>query len=108
MLDARLQRYYSEQPCFCTKTNHPEEQTRYFKVENNNGLLKVFLSKSIKNCELPTDAIHFHIERVRSRTKNNGEKFDASGDSSPLRQTYLLLLLLLSLLLSLYLKLTEL
>ena len=38
----------------------------------------------MRNCELPTDAIYFHIEQVRSRTKNNGEKFDASGDSFPL------------------------
>ena len=44
-----------------------------------------------RNCELPTDAIHFHIEQVRSRTKNNGERFDASGDSSPLESNVSLL-----------------
>ena len=38
------------------------------------------MSERIKNCELPTDGIHFHIERVRSRTKNNDETFDASGE----------------------------
>ena len=38
------------------------------------------MSKRIKNCELPTDGIHFHIERVRSRTKNNDETFDANGE----------------------------
>ena len=34
----------------------------------------------IRNCELPADGIHFHIERVRSRTKNNDETFDANGE----------------------------
>ena len=43
-----------------------------------------FPRESIRNCKLPTDAIHFHVEQVRSRRKNNGEKFDVSGDSSPL------------------------
>ena len=37
------------------------------------------MSERIRNCELPTDGIHFHIERVRSRTKNENESFDASG-----------------------------
>ena len=37
-------------------------------------------SERIRNCELPTEGIHFHIERVRSRTKNNDETFDASGE----------------------------
>ena len=31
------------------------------------------MSERIRNCELPTDGIHFHIERVRSRTKNENE-----------------------------------
>ena len=43
-----------------------------------------FLRERIRNCELPTEAIYFHIEKIRSRTKNNGEKFDASGGSSSL------------------------
>ena len=38
------------------------------------------MSERIRNCELPTDGIHFHIERVRSRTKNNDDTFDASGE----------------------------
>ena len=38
------------------------------------------MSERIKNCELRTDGIHFHIERVRSRTKNNNETFEASGE----------------------------
>ena len=38
------------------------------------------MSERIRNCELPTDGIHFHIERVRSRTKNNDETFDANGE----------------------------
>ena len=41
-----------------------------------------FPRERIRNCELPTEAICFHIEQIRSRTKNNGENFDASGDSS--------------------------
>ena len=55
------------------------EQTCYFKIENNDRLLKVFLSERI-NCKLLTGGIHFHIERVRTRTKNKGETFDASGE----------------------------
>ena len=38
------------------------------------------MSERLNYCELPTDGIHFHIERVRSRTKNNDETFDASGE----------------------------
>ena len=38
------------------------------------------MNERIRNCELPTDGIHFHIEQVRSRTKNNDETFDASGE----------------------------
>ena len=55
------------------------EQACYFKIENNDRLLKVFLSERI-NCKLLTGGIHFHIERVRTRTKNKGETFDASGE----------------------------
>ena len=50
-----------------------------------------FPRETIRNCELPKDAIHFHIEQVRGRTKNNGEKFEASGDSSPLASNVSLL-----------------
>ena len=50
-----------------------------------------FPRERIRNCELPKDAIHFHIEQVRGRTKNNGEKFEASGDSSPLASNVSLL-----------------
>ena len=56
------------------------EQTLYFKIENNDRLLKVFLSERIRNCKLLTGGIPFHIERVRTRMKNNGETFDASGE----------------------------
>ena len=45
------------------------------------------MSERIRNCELPTDGIHFHIERVRSRTKNNDESFDASGELGNLIST---------------------
>ena len=38
------------------------------------------MNERIRNCELPTDGIHFHIERVRSRTKNNDETFDTSEE----------------------------
>ena len=38
------------------------------------------MSERIRNCVLPTDGIHFHIERAKSRTKNNDEMFDASGE----------------------------
>ena len=38
------------------------------------------MSERIRNCVLPTDGIHFHIERAKSRTKNNDETFDASGE----------------------------
>ena len=61
------------------------EQTLYFKIENNDRLLKVFLSQRIRNCKLLTGGIHFHIERVRTRTKNNGETFDASGELENLK-----------------------
>ena len=50
-----------------------------------------FPRERIKNCELPKDAIHFHMEQVRGRTKINGEKFDASRDSSPLASNVSLL-----------------
>ena len=56
------------------------KQTCYFKIENNDRLLKVFLSERIRSCKLLTGSIHFHIERVRTRTKNKGETFDASGE----------------------------
>ena len=57
-----------------------EEQSCYFDIENNNRLFNVFLTKRIRNSKRPTDAIRFQIKRVKGRTKNTNETFDATSE----------------------------
>ena len=37
-------------------------------------------SKRIRNCGLPTDTIHFQIERVKIRWKNTNKTFNATSE----------------------------
>lgn len=48
-----------------------KQQACYFHIENNNKLFNVFHSKRIRNRKLFEDTIHFQIERVKSKSKNN-------------------------------------
>lgn len=53
------------------------EDAYYFNIKNNYKLFNVFPRKIIRNNELSEDSIHFQIEQVQSRSKNNNETFDA-------------------------------
>ena len=48
---------------FCTEADHPEKQTCYNNIENNDRLFNVLLSKRIRTSELPAISIHFQISR---------------------------------------------
>lgn len=53
------------------------EDAYYFNIKNNDKLFNVFPTEIIRNNELSEDSIHFKIEQVQSRSKNNDETFDA-------------------------------
>ena len=56
------------------------------KVNNNDNLCNVLISKRIDNNKINLDNIQFEIKEVKSRFKNINETFDAKTELSSLTQ----------------------
>lgn len=71
---------------FRTEEDKPAKQTCYLKVNNNDNLCNVLISKRIDNNKINLDNIQFEIKEVKSRFKNINETFDAKTELSSLTQ----------------------